>query len=330
MKIVSCITSPEEVGPLACAGADEMYSSVSDAWGFSSRGVRDMSELALCAEKAHAAGKKFSMAFNDLCAMAQKDVVLHVREACALPVDSFIVTLPYLLELFGTYKQSCQKLHLSSLQPCFSVESAEFFSGFGVSRFIFSNLLTPGEASRTVSFCKKRKIETEIFDYRFFGCQYVNGRCRNVDVLYPEEKEEKEFLSGPGSNGAEVFPPERICRCDSVGCHLNIKRDPSSVPAPAGIAPGREKEASENAVSIQERMLRGGHPSVGNPSSLFDFYTLGADYIKNPVRNDDTKRKTATVREMRRTVNLLGELSAKYRPSEAKARFILYMERWNG
>lgn len=312
MKIISCFTALGELEPLVKAGADEFYTAVDDLPAFSF-GTLPGADLARAVKTVHAFGKKIAVAVNALNAPAAnrrlREIELRVRELDKLGVDAFIFSNPYLLGLFsGRGKRLRAGLHLSSVQPVFNSLSAAFFARFGISRIILPNQLSPHEAGKTLAFCRGKGIETEIFDYRFFGCAYVNGRCK---------------LHQPGHYTLKSSMPEgNLCRINAkLGGLVKLRTLD---------LPGRSGELSALVKRLESRFTCGGSPRLSNAASFFDFFSSGVQYLKYGTRHDLPEVKVKKVGELRAIISLAEKLSSGAPRAEARRAFILELTRWNG
>jgi hypothetical protein len=311
MKIVSCFSSLKELTPLAEAGADEFYTAVGDLPAFHS-GTLPGPDLEPAVKKVRALGKKMALAVNSMLATATRRqlaaIERRVRALDALGVDAFIVSNPYLLDLFsGPGRRLRAQLHLSSVQPVFNSLSAAFFARFGISRLILPNQLSPDEARGILSFCRAEGIETEIFDYRFFGCVFVNGRCNLHTGIYHTFRRNT--------------PEGALCRCGS-GAELPVR--------PFDIDPARAAEAPAAARRVARRMGCGGAPRLYNAASFYDFFRLGAGWLKYGVRLDPPKVKERKVRALREMADLAETLTLDLGPAAGREEFIRRMTAWKG
>jgi len=311
MKIVSCFTRLEELEPLAEAGADEFYTAIGELPAFSF-GFLPFNRLRPAIEKAHALGKPVALAVNAIRSPSFKNpaaVPEKVRMIDAMGIDAFIVSSPHLLESLSSGGPRLRaRLQLSSVQPVFNSMCAAFFARFGISRIILPNQLTEPEARKIVSFCRKRSIETEIFDYRFFGCAYVNGRCHLHKPVYYR-------LTADMSDGS-------MCR---------INADPRGL---VGIrtleAPARAKELPAVVRRLETRLAGGGAPRLSNAASFFDFFSSGVQYLKYGTRHDSLKFKVGKVKALRAMLDLAEKLSSSLPKTEARRAFIKELTRWDG
>jgi hypothetical protein len=313
MKIVSCFSDLKELEPLAAAGADEFYTAVRALPAFGS-GFLPRPALKPAIKKAHALGKKIALAINAMHAPAtaakRAFIMRTVRELDDAGMDAFIVSNPYLLELLSDRSRPLRaKLHLSSVQPVFNSMSAAFFAGrFPLSRIILPSQLAPPEARKILAFCGARGIETEIFDYRFFGCPYINGRCQLHQPIYYTLKSKMREGS--------------LCR---------INAGPGGLVKIGAIeAPDRAGEIPALAKRLASRLTRGGAPRLSNAAAFFDFFSSGVQYFKYGTRLDSPKVKAGKVGALRSMLDLAERLSSSLPRDDARRAFIKEMTKWDG
>ena len=310
MKIVSCFTDLNELEPLAEAGADEFYTAVQElpAFGF---GFLPYDCLGPAIKKVRALGRKIALAVNDTHVPAISGklsvMVRRMRAIDDLGVDAFIFSNPYFLELFSGRKTRLRaQIHLSSVQPVFNSLSAAFFARYGVARMILPNQLAPEEAKKLLAFCRGRGIETEIFNYQFFGCPYVNGRCRLHRPVYYTLKAE--------------LPRGSLCRVSAERGGL-VKVKSLELPERSGEVLGLMSRLSS-------RLAGGGAPRLSNAAAFFDFFSAGVQYLKYGTRQDSGPVKIRKVAETRRMLDLARELSSSLSREKARQTFITKMSRW--
>ncbi|MCM2267058.1 MAG: U32 family peptidase [Elusimicrobiales bacterium] len=312
MKIVSCFSRADEIAPLAEAGADELYCAVADipSYGF---GVL-RGGLATAVTRAHRLGKKVSLAVNSMRLTYSRAQMLQfagrLRQAAEHGVDAFIVASPAVFELFRELKEKVPApVHLSSVQPCFNSGTARYFIRLGISRLILPSQVAPAEAAGILRECRAAGVETEIFDYRFFGCVYVNGRCNLHDPVF------HTFTSGKEGDA--------MCRCGAgTAGRLEVR--------PADVAPARAALAPALARRLYTRMTCGGPPRLANAAAFFDFFRGGVDFLKYGTRRDPSGVKVRKVRELRALLDLAEALKASLPAAAARAEFIRRMSAWRG
>jgi len=262
MKIVASFSRLEEIKPLAAAGADELYCSVDPLFSFGDPvGLPSFRELGRAAKAVHALGLKLSLAVNHVNPVfkvsEEAALVRKFSKARAAGVDAFIFANPGALALLGRAGLRGAQLHLSSVQPCFNSLTAGLFIGLGVSRIILPNQLAPQEAAALLKLCAARGVETELFDYRFFGCAYVNGRCG---------------LHRPDNYTLKVrVPPGSMCRPELGGAAL---------PRALNLRPAWQDRVSELSVRVGARFGCGGGPRLANAASFFRFFVSGCPVLQ--------------------------------------------------
>lgn len=290
MKIVSCYIDRSEIGPLAEAGADELYTSAPGLPSYAEQGLCPRQSLPAAFRDIHALGRKALVAINSpfvhRTAVQMKALLAYIRGLDEAGADAFIISNPGLMSALRAGRPLRARLHLSSVQPCFNTAALRFFLRFGISRVILPSQLAPREAAPLLAACRREGIETEIFDYRFFGCVYVNGRCnlhsRNFHT----------FRKG--------VHPSSLCRCGGSLAGLPVKA--SDVP------PGLAARAAAVAARVSRRMGGGGAPRFYNAASFYDFYSMGAGWLKYGTRLDPLDVKVRKVRAMRGMIDLAGSL----------------------
>jgi hypothetical protein len=315
MKIVSCCSDLKEIKPLAAAGASELYCAVKPLLSFGeAASLADISEFRHAARRAHDLGLKISVAVNALrlkCNVSEAQRMAAVcAEADQAGADAFIISNLSALKIFSDYGfKPKAALHLSSVQPCFSSAAAAFFIRLGFSRLIFPNQLAPREAGALMKLCRKKKIETEIFDYRFFGCAYINGRCHlHLPEFYTLRSRRPE-----GS----------LCRVNiPVGKRLKL----------IDLAKGEANAALARTAArvLSARLACGGAPRMANAAAFYDFFTAGVDFLKYGTREDSLAVKVRKVGQLRDMLKLAEKISGDLGAVKAKDVFIEKMTAWKG
>ncbi len=312
MKIVSCYLEHSEIEPLVKAGADELYTSAAGLPSFTQACLRGRGGLPAAFRIIHSFGKKALVALNSMYVLkdaagmrALADTVFRLEDEGA---DAFIVSNPSLLSLLASGRRKLRaELHLSSVQPCFNSAALRFFLRFGIKRLILPSQLAPLEAGEILRLCRREGLDTEIFDYRFFGCVYVNGRCNLHTGIY-------HTFRGKTREGG-------LCRC-GAGTALPVKL--------FDINPLRAGEAPAVAGRVARRMGCGGAPRLYNAASFYDFYRLGVGWLKYGVRLDPPAVKARKVRELRRMADLAENLTAEFGAAAGREEFIRRMTAWKG
>ena len=313
MKIVSSFLRLSEIAPLAEAGADEVYCAVAQVPSFGDQAsLRDMRTLRTAVRTAHDLGLKLSLAVNSVTLRFDPEteprLLANLAAADAAGVDNFILANPAMFTLLSRLKGRKAGLHLSSVQPCFNALAAAFFIKLGVSRIILPNQLSPFEAGEILKLCRRHGVETEIFDYRFFGCAYVNGRCY---MHRPEH-----YSLTPDYTGGSM-------------CHPRFPA--GGMPAPAVLNPDPAWKPHLDGIieRFSERFSRGSTPRIANPASFFDFFSAGVGYLKYGIRQDAGAEKVKKVAELRAMLNRAKKISAALPRAAARRRFIEEMSRWD-
>jgi hypothetical protein len=315
MRIVSCYTDISEIGPLMAAGADELYTSVRGLPSFIEDYLRGgNAALKKAFRRIHASGGKALVALNAmsvaLTADGMRRLALTASRLESEGADAFIVSNPSMLDLLRNGPRPVKAaLHLSSVQPCFNSGTLKFFLRFGINRLILPSQLAPLEAAGLLRLCRSEGVETEIFDYRFFGCVYVNGRCG---------LHKPNFYDPEGTEAAEGS----LCRCGAAS--------DSPAARPLGTDARRAAEAPALARRLALRMGCGGAPRFYNAASFYDFFRLGVGWLKYGVRSDPPAVKARKVRELRAMADLAERLSGEMGAADGRTEFIRRMTAWKG
>ncbi|HNW43992.1 MAG TPA: U32 family peptidase [Elusimicrobiales bacterium] len=315
MKIVSCFSSLDEIKPLAKAGADELYCAVPGLPSFGEPALlTGAGGLKAAVRAAHALGLKISLAVNSLGEASftrpgEGRLLRRLAAADAAGVDAFIVASPAILGLLLALKRRRARLHLSSVQPCFSSLSAAFFLDLGISRIILPNQLAPYEARKIVELCRRRGAELEIFDHRFFGCAYINGRCHLHRPDY-------YTLNASVQNGSM--------------CRLNISAGALQTPGAIDVDAAWKPRLGPIVRRLSSRLACGGAPRIANMAAFFEFFAAGVGYLKYGTRQDPGAVKVRKVREVRAMLDAAETVLGKYPRAEAQRRFMEKMQNWDG
>ena len=315
MKIVSCFSNLKEIGPLAAAGAAELYCAVKPLLSFGeAAALENISEFRQASRRAHGLGLRIGVAVNALrlkCGVSQAKRMAGIcAEADAAGADAFIISNLSALKIFSDYGfKPKAALHLSSVQPCFNSAAAAFFIRLGFSRLILPNQLAPREAGALLSLCRRKKIETEIFDYRFFGCAYINGRCH---LHLPE------------------FYTLRTRRPEGSLCRVNVPVGKSLKLLDLAGGGANAALAMSAARVLSARLACGGAPRMANAAAFFDFFAAGVNYLKYGTREDSPAVKVSKVGKVREMLALAEKLSADLGTEKAREVFIEKMTAWKG
>lgn len=309
MKIVSCYIDRAEIKPLVQAGADELYTSAYGLPSFTEDCLRG-GKLPAAIRDIHDLGKRALVALNSMYVMgsaagmrALADKVFALDAAGA---DGFIISSPSLLSLLRSGPRKLRaELHLSSVQPCFNTATLRFFLRFGIKRLVLPSQLAPLEARELLRLCREEGVETEIFDYRFFGCVFVNGRC-NLHIP-------RFHTFAKGVKGGS------LCRCGAPG---------GAPVKPFDINQSRAAEAPALARRVAARMGGGGAPRLYNAASFYDFFRLGIGWLKYGIRLDPTPEKVRKVRALKAMAGLAGSLTKELGVKAGREEFIRRMTAW--
>ncbi|MFA5139174.1 MAG: U32 family peptidase [Elusimicrobiota bacterium] len=279
MKIVSCFRDVSEIEPLAEAGASEFYCGLDGVPDFAWAGLPDLRTLAAAVRKAHSLGRRIALAVNSIVLRDSgkwscRRLAARLAEIDRMGIDAFIVANPSLFPMLEGRRLKAG-FHLSSVQPCFNSMAVDYFRRFGVTRVILPSQLRADEAGGILALCRRHGIETEVFDPRFFGCVYVNGRCK-------------------------LHPPLLHTRRSEPGCGLFCGAGAwerlSARPLGSRAAPLLDR---------LKKRLRG--RKADGMAQLFDFYAAGVGYLKYGTRMDSLRTKVMKVSRMRETLRLLSE-----------------------
>lgn len=284
-----------EIEPLVKAGADELYCAVDPLPSFCEGSLPGLKALKEAVRRAHGLGAKLAVAVNAASHVyspaAGARLAGLLREADACGADAFIAANPFLPPLARLPGRPLRaKVHLSSAQPCFNAAAARFFIRLGVSRLILPTQLPFAEARGVLRECRTAGVETEIFDHRFCGCTYVNGRCSlHVPEFYTPR-------------GRAPGPP---CRY------------------------GEPEPLTEEAAALKGRLSArlSSPPLFYGAASFFDFYKAGVGFLKYGTRLDPAEVKVSKVREMREMMDLAGELLGDLGPAAGRKAFIERQQR---
>ncbi|HYG90056.1 MAG TPA: U32 family peptidase [Azospirillum sp.] len=191
MKIVAPVSRPEDVAPLAEAGADEFYCGIVPRdWTerFRSSGVNrrifgnlsTYEELAAVADQAHARGCTVSLVLNaQHYAEEHMAALLELSERFAgLGGDALIVGDVGLLALLADEGPRL-RLHASSLLSCRNSEAASLYAALGVRRVVFPRDVTLAEMADVIA--ANPGIEFEAFVLND-GCVFEEGTCHTIHL----------------------------------------------------------------------------------------------------------------------------------------------------
>ena len=199
MKIITPVSSVEEVEMLLVNGADELYCGVNPQQWAASLGAhcwmnrRDPSSANLHSEidlgavvnQAHAKGVPVNITLNaPFYPDEHLDYVVALAEKLAVDpgVDSLIVSDVNLL--IRLYRKALPvRLHLSSLGSCFNSHTVDFYRQLGVRRVILPRQLKLSEIYKLVT-QSTSDMEFEVFALND-GCVFEEGFCQTTHTMGP-------------------------------------------------------------------------------------------------------------------------------------------------
>lgn len=194
MKIVAPIRHPDEIAPLAQAGASELYCGVTprewaERFGGASANRRPGGNLGSLAELehalglAHASGATLSLVLNaQHYSAAQIEFALEIaRSYQAMGGDALIASDIGLIFALGKALPG-MRVHLSSVATCRNVHAARLYREFGVRRLILPRDVTLDEAAAIASTLPELEVEAFILND---GCVYEEGSCNTLHLPAP-------------------------------------------------------------------------------------------------------------------------------------------------
>jgi len=147
MKIQVGVGTREEFEHFLKAGADEFYCGFKTIPGHLYGGVTfdSVDEVAEAVKLAHASGKKFYFAANEIQAHALNETVAFIKELHSRGIDGVIIRDLAVLSALKPGKLPLEII-LTSLSPCYNAGSLDFYRGLGVTRLALPEQLLPREA----------------------------------------------------------------------------------------------------------------------------------------------------------------------------------------
>jgi collagenase-like PrtC family protease len=290
MKILSCITNIKEIELLKKEGVDELYFGLSYRYipNYGKFGnIKTLNESKKIINESHKIGLKAYLAANGLNFGKKYDsIIKYIKEMIDSGIDGIIVTDLFLLKKLEKYNIP---LHISSVASVFNTEHLRFLhQNFTFSRIILPAQLSYNQAAKMIDYCKKNKIETEVFFFKFFGCPYINSNC---------------FLHD-----------SKHINSHKIKCNLQ-----PIIKSIENINLNRNNEIMKKI--IFERMNCSNFPRIFNAASFFDFYINGVEYTKYGTRTDDTKTKIKKVKFIKFAILYIESLLKKYNIQKAKEIF---------
>jgi len=299
MKILSCITNIEEIELLKKEGVDELYFGLNHKYipNYANSGnIETFNEAKKIINESHKIGLKVYLAANDLnFGVKYSNLIKNIKKIIDYGIDGIIVTDLFLLKELERYNIP---LHISSVASVFNTEHLRFLhQNFIFSRIILPAQLSYNQAAKIIDYCKKNKIETEVFFFKFFGCSYINSNCFLHDSKYIKSYKIK---------------------CNLQPIIKSIKN----------INLNKNNEIIEKR--IFERMNCSNFPRIFNAASFFDFYINGVEYTKYGTRTDDTKTQIKKVKFIKFTILYIESLLKKYNIQKAKEIFSKSIDELSG
>jgi len=186
MKILSCLTDIKEIEALKNAGVDEIYFGLNHKYipNYANSGnIKTFNEAKNIINESHKIDLKVYIAANDLnFGVKYDEIIKNIKRIIDFGIDGIIVTDLFLLRKLQKYNTT---LHISSVASVFNTEYLKFLSkNFSFTRMIIPPQLSYNQAKDMLEYCKKNKIETEVFFFKFFGCPYINSSCFLHDSKY--------------------------------------------------------------------------------------------------------------------------------------------------
>jgi len=290
MKILSCITNIKEIELLKKEGSDEIYFGLNHKYipNYANSGnIKTFDEAKKIINESHKIGLKIYLAANEFnFGEKYENMIKYIKKMIDSGIDGIIVTDLFLLKELEKYNIP---LHISSVASVFNAEHLRFLhQNFTFTRIIIPAQLSYNQAAKMIDYCKKNKIKTEVFFFKFFGCPYINSNC---------------FLHN-----------SKYIKSHRIKCNLQ--------PIIKSIENINLNENNEIVKKrIFERMNCSNFPRIFNPASFFDFYINGVEYTKYGTRTDDTKTKIKKVKFIKFAILYIESLLKKYNIQKAKEIF---------
>jgi len=188
MKILSPVNKPEEVIPLAEAGAEEFYMGVLDAaWRkkytnvgsinrreWSTSNLNSYEELHSAVSDAHKMGARVFLTLNALYSAHQyESLKKNLEEIRKSEVDALICADPGLLLLLKETGWD-REIHMSTGATVFNHRTARFYYEMGAQRIVFPRHHNVGEIVTLAQNIDFMDCECFIFNS---GCKNIDGFC---------------------------------------------------------------------------------------------------------------------------------------------------------
>lgn len=341
MKILSPVNKPEEVIPLAEAGAEELYMGVLDsAWRekytnvgsinrreWSVSNLTSYDELDQAVKDAHKMGAKVFLTLNALYTANQYEALRkNLEEVRKIPVDAIIVADPGLLLVLKETGWD-REIHMSTGATVFNHRTAKFYHELGAHRIVIPrhhNVKEIAALAKEMDF-----MDRECFIFNS-GCKNIDGFCtyhHGVNEILHKDSYKlpkklgldyaflKTLRSLPPSISSKI---SRFCnlRSDSA-CLLSYDVKPE-------VLEGWTEEQSKNAKKWLESTFN--LYSGLDPCGVCDIPELmeaGIISIKIVGRENPTYKKVMDVKFLKKMVDLWnkGGISMKEYVTEAKKTY---------
>lgn len=194
MKITAGLGTADAYEALAKAGADELFA------GFVPLGwlekytnivplnrrevlmhniqIESFSEMELLRGKIERWGVPVALTFNSTCYLPEQYPLIAemLTRLSALGFQDWILADPALIYYLN--RQGIRgRIHLSGEAGCFNPDAMEFFSEFGIHRWIFPRKITPKEISACIAAVPNAEYEAFMLNER---CQYSGAYCSSL------------------------------------------------------------------------------------------------------------------------------------------------------
>lgn len=194
MKITAGLGTADAYEALAKAGADELFA------GFVPLGwlekytnivplnrrevlmhniqIESFSEMELLRGKIERWGVPVALTFNSTCYLPEQYPLIAemLTRLSALGFQDWILADPALIHYLN--RQGIRgRIHLSGEAGCFNPDAMEFFSEFGIHRWIFPRKITPKEISACIAAVPNAEYEAFMLNER---CQYSGAYCSSL------------------------------------------------------------------------------------------------------------------------------------------------------
>ena len=188
MRIAAPLSRPQDVKPLAQAGADEFYCGVFTRGWRQFDGVfgntrprahanlRGFAELAAALAEAKACRRELYLCVNSRCTERWFSVMrADIVRAAKMGVSGFIVSDPILIPPIRALGRGF-KVIVSTMAGNFNAQTMGFFAELGADRMVLDRQLTLKEIAQLAAQAQAVRMELEVFVLNI-TCLYVNAFC---------------------------------------------------------------------------------------------------------------------------------------------------------